>query len=169
MWRARFGRGFGTVVKQNTKWMDESLDHVRNFHPLIKDYLSVSDFQCLEWELRMWRIKHVEKGTGVFESTFTKHGCGIMVDLCIWTVCFVPINNIVSELQLLFLQRQRARPDLRFSLLSEYLRGLLVFWEKIPKKAWRWRWITELCEGFNWTFECETMYISDTRLLYIYM
>jgi hypothetical protein len=24
MWGARFGRGFGTVVRQTTKWMDNS-------------------------------------------------------------------------------------------------------------------------------------------------
>jgi hypothetical protein len=26
MWRARFGRGFGPVVRQNTKWMNRADD-----------------------------------------------------------------------------------------------------------------------------------------------
>jgi hypothetical protein len=46
MWRARFGRGFGPVVRQTTKWMNELLLFV-----LLHDYCILHILTCMDASL----------------------------------------------------------------------------------------------------------------------
>jgi hypothetical protein len=73
MWRARFGRGFGPVVRQTTKWMNEipALMVLRRLVCLRNSQLRFSlnrRITCKPWRNSTWRIWRVMRVSQMTES-----------------------------------------------------------------------------------------------------
>ena len=56
MWRAHFGRGFGPVVRQTTKWMNSFLMNYISKMSYWSMYLNQNIFQCVQVGTRLMRF-----------------------------------------------------------------------------------------------------------------
>jgi hypothetical protein len=112
MWRARFGRGFGPVLRQTTKWMNtRPASLVIIYRPMVELFNSIDSSTCihtstLERDLQITEeVYFISETDASIRKSIQRRGLKLHGRTNSWTVSYIRTHrwNLRSQIQILYM------------------------------------------------------------------